>query len=424
MKWKSAIMLVAGFVLASLLTPSLPCAQEPQPPAPAPGKAPFPRGAKPTPRHKIFATPKHRAAAAPPAQFAIVPKQLDVWGNNQYGDCVSAEEAFAKACYSPEIFIDPSVVISWARSHGFLNGADLSEVMDAMQKDGFKVGNQQYNDGPHQTVDYTNDTTLQSAISSGPVKIAIDANALPSGAGNHQGWYAFGRGRYPNTDHCVSLCGYGPASFCFPQLGAQVPSGVDANKTCYMLFTWSTIGIVDLPWLQGTCTEAWVRGPTTVGSPPLTPPVTNVPVVTSAKAAVGIVGSPFCYQITATNSPIAYGAANLPVGLTVNGVTGMITGTPAAAGMTMVSVAASNASGTGSSELVVTITGSQGPTPNPTPGPAPSNVSIMLTQDQVQSVITQSGSVRITKDTKLVELLDILRKVHADPMRTNKDKTP
>ena len=41
-----------------------------------------------------------------PAQFAYVPKQLSMWGNDQYGDCVSAEEAFAKACYSPEIFID------------------------------------------------------------------------------------------------------------------------------------------------------------------------------------------------------------------------------------------------------------------------------------------------------------------------------
>ncbi len=189
------------------------------------------------------------------------------------GNCVSAEEAFAKACHTPEIFIDDNVVIAWARANGYLNGADLKEVCDSMLDDGYHVGGQIYNDGPAQTVDYANQDSLRSAISQGPVKIAIDANALPSGAGNNQGWYAFGGGRYPNTDHCTGLSGYGTAAYCFSQLGVPLPSGIDPNKAdCYLHFTWSTIGVVDQAWLMNTCVEAWLRMPTTIGIPPLPDP--------------------------------------------------------------------------------------------------------------------------------------------------------
>lgn len=239
---------------------------------PPPAGVTFLRGARPSPPHKLLAAQPFLGIVAP-AQFAIVPKQLNMWGNSQYGDCVSAEEAFAKACHTPEIFIDEQTVIDWARKNGFLNGADLKEVCDAMEKHGFQVGNQLYNDGSAQGVDYSNESVLQAAIAQGNVKIAIDASALPSGAGNQQGWYKFGGGSFRNTDHCTSLSGYGTAGYLFGQLGVPVPSGVDPNKpNCYLHFTWSTIGVVDHDWLMGTCTEAWVRSPTTVGVPPLPDP--------------------------------------------------------------------------------------------------------------------------------------------------------
>lgn len=240
---------------------------------PPPAGTIFLRGARPSPPHKLLAAHPFLALAAAPPEFGIVPAQLNMWGNNQYGDCVSAEEAFAKACNNPEIFIPEQTVIDWARQGGFLNGADLSEVCDAMAKSGFRVGNQLYCDGPKQGVDYSNELVLQAAIAEGPVKIAIDASALSKGAGNQQGWYSFGKGNFRNTDHCTGLSGYGTAGYCFKMLGVPLPSGVDANKpSCYLHFTWSTIGVVDHDWLMGTCTEAWVRQPTTVGVPPLPQP--------------------------------------------------------------------------------------------------------------------------------------------------------
>jgi hypothetical protein len=41
-----------------------------------------------------------------------------MWNNDTHGDSVTAEEAFAKACHSPEIFITDDEVEKWATAHG------------------------------------------------------------------------------------------------------------------------------------------------------------------------------------------------------------------------------------------------------------------------------------------------------------------
>lgn len=240
---------------------------------------PFMRGARPTPRHKLLAARPHNIIKAPPPQFAGLATQLSFWLNDQIGDCVSAEEAEAKGSWSagycglPDLFIPDDVLSQWVNQHGFANGADLSDVMDAMIKDGITVSGTKYTDGSYSGVDYSNWDVLTSAIATGPVKIAIDANALPSGAGNGSGWYSFGKGNFPNTDHCVGLRGYGTAGYCFQAIGAPVPAGVDPNKpNCLILYTWKSYGVVDMDWVQGTCTEAWVRNPTTPGESPAPAP--------------------------------------------------------------------------------------------------------------------------------------------------------
>lgn len=244
------------------------------------GGGPFKRGARRSPRHKLLAAEPFKKEMSAPSQFAVVPSKLDMWGNDQYGDCVSAEEAFAKATAdtNPETFIDSGTVVDWAARYGFRDGANLTDVMDQMARDGFHASGTVYGDGPYKGVDYSNEAVLQAAICVGPVKIAIDANALPSGAGNKQGWSAFGGGNYPNTDHCVSLPGFGPAEYLFGLLGVPVPSGAPSG-TLYLLYTWSTIGVVDHKWLMGTCTEAWVRQPTSTngGSPMPQPSPTPTP---------------------------------------------------------------------------------------------------------------------------------------------------
>lgn len=83
------------------------------------------------------------------------------------------------------------------------------------------------------------------------------------------------------------------------------------------------------------------------------PPV--LPVISSAATATGTVNTAFTYQITATNTPTSFGASGLPAGLTVNTLTGSITGTPTAAGSTNATITATNGAGTASAGLAITI---------------------------------------------------------------------
>jgi hypothetical protein len=79
------------------------------------------------------------------------------------------------------------------------------------------------------------------------------------------------------------------------------------------------------------------------------------PVITSSTTATGIVGTPFTYQITASNLPPSFAATSLPTGLVINTATGAITGTPTVAGTTSVTISATNTGGTGSAVLSITI---------------------------------------------------------------------
>jgi len=82
------------------------------------------------------------------------------------------------------------------------------------------------------------------------------------------------------------------------------------------------------------------------------------PSITSALTATAVIGTPFTYQIAATNIPTSY-AANVPppAGLSINTTTGFISGTPTGpVGPTSVTISASNAQGAGpSATLVITV---------------------------------------------------------------------
>ena len=84
--------------------------------------------------------------------------------------------------------------------------------------------------------------------------------------------------------------------------------------------------------------------------------VTTAPIITSPATAPGTVGVPFAtYFVAATGLPKSFTATGLPVGLSINALTGAIRGTPTTAGVYTVALAAVNASGTGTAVLKITV---------------------------------------------------------------------
>lgn len=223
------------------------------------------RGALPSPRHRLCAAMPHVATVQAPAQFLWKPAQMSMWGNATYGLCTVSEEAFAKGA-TANVFVPDAVVIAWAQHNHAINGDTLIDVLDRMQARGFALAGHTYDDGPSTSVDWTNAAILQSAIAQGPVKIGIAADQLQKVVGHPpaNGWLARGFTQDQNMDHCVSLAGYGSIQWLADQLGTAVPSGVDGTAPAYALFTWGSIGIIDIPSLLSICGEAWLRNPTTV----------------------------------------------------------------------------------------------------------------------------------------------------------------
>jgi hypothetical protein len=235
------------------------------------------RGAIPTPRNLLAGAMPYMPRGlegAPPASanFIRIPKKISMWGNYSNGDCVTVEEAFAKACNTPEIFIPDATVVAWATAHNVLNGANLHEVMVWMQTGGFAQGGHTYDDGSILSVNWKNAAVLNQAISEGPVKIGVAADQLlatwraagGSANGGKSGWFATGYHQDTAEDHCVSLCGYGTMTWLAGQLHVQVPAGVNGANPGYALFTWDSIGIIDTPSMLAITEEAWLRNPTTV----------------------------------------------------------------------------------------------------------------------------------------------------------------
>lgn len=132
--------------------------------------------------------------------------------------------------------------------------------------------------------------------------------------------------------------------------------------------------------------------------PPIPPPVPGgAPTITSPLTATAVVNTTFTYQITATNSPVVFGAIGLPAGLTCS-ASGTISGTPTATGSFHVALLAANGSGAGTAQLTVNVVSVLSP------------VTINLTQEQVQAVIAQSGAIVINSGMSMKQLLEALEK--------------
>ncbi|MFM8459693.1 MAG: hypothetical protein ACKOB0_12280, partial [Chthoniobacterales bacterium] len=107
--------------------------------------------------------------------------------------------------------------------------------------------------------------------------------------------------------------------------------------------------------IETTAKRAFIDAVTVTSEAPSSPPV-----ITSPSTAGGIAGTAFSYTITASNSPTSFGASNLPSGLSVDTISGVISGIPAAAGTTVATISATSSAGVGTNALTITILPSGG----------------------------------------------------------------
>lgn len=235
---------------------------------------PFLTGARPIPRHKLAMMPPHRAGRMA-ASFNPTP-QLSMWGNDQYGDCESAAQAFLKSCGGN--FISDEEVIAWARARGWLNGADTLPVIEAMQQQGMTdAAGAQWGDGPSvQAVDFTSFAAMQAALAEGPLVTTVAAGQLQGvpGIGVKSGWIATEFSRDSSYDHEPAISAAGTFSQLAGLLGITLPPGVNPDTPGYLFFTWCTLGLIDVPSYANIAADATLILPTTVaqGTPTPTPP--------------------------------------------------------------------------------------------------------------------------------------------------------
>lgn len=236
---------------------------------PEPGAEIFvPSGEFPTPNRELAAAQPYRSGTAVPESFLAWPMQLGLWENDKLNNSSWVEEAFAKACAEPNVFIPPDVVLLASQQCGSSNFAAF------LQTRGFQMEGKTYLDGPFNSVDWTKTEALTGAIAKvGPVKIGIVSTNLASvlqgqTTPGKSGWAVYGLPTGQPQSDCASLCGYGNLAalvdlFECHQVKVNLPSGMPSGL-CYAMFFRGSIGMIDRQSLMNITGEAWVRNPTTI----------------------------------------------------------------------------------------------------------------------------------------------------------------
>jgi len=228
-----------------------------------------PSGAFPTPNHELAAGQPFRPRTAAPDKVLLWPIEIGSWGNDTTDGSPWAEEAFAKACAEPKVFLPADLVRRTAQECGSSNFAQF------MQTRGFHFDSRIWLDGPFHSLDWTKPASLNAALAeAGPVKIGIAAGALTDASvcgrvtPGTSGWAIYGLPPGLPEDHCASLCGYGSLAdlvglFKQRSVSVDIPPGMPQDL-CYALFARGSIGIVDRKSLMSITSEAWIRNPTTI----------------------------------------------------------------------------------------------------------------------------------------------------------------
>jgi hypothetical protein len=192
-----------------------------------------------------------------------------------------------------------------------------------------------------------------AGIPNGNYSLYVVANGIASNP------VAFGIGTgKPFISSAVAANGYTGKPFNYAITGTNSPTNYNATGLPSGLSVNSTTGVISgTPAVGGTfnvtisATNASGTGTALLVLAVYTLP----PLITSSATATGTKGYAFNYTNTASNGPTSFAASPLPPGLSLNSITGVISGTPTAAGTYSLTLSATNPLGTGTKVLTLTI---------------------------------------------------------------------
>ena len=153
------------------------------------------------------------------------------------------------------------------------------------------------------------------------------------------------------TTFSVTASGLTTVSYQWRKAGTNIPSG-NASATT------ATLSLPNVQSADAASYDVVVTNESgsIISHPALLTVTTAAPVITNSPlTAAGTTGSGFSFAIAASGSPTSYSASPLPAGLSIVPATGVISGTPSAAGTTSVLLGATNSTGTGNATLVITV---------------------------------------------------------------------
>jgi hypothetical protein len=130
----------------------------------------------------------------------------------------------------------------------------------------------------------------------------------------------------------------------------SLPAGLVFNSTTGTITgTPSTVGTYPVP-ISATNASGSSSAVLTLTVSPIIAPVITSPTMLSCTPANSV-----SYQITGTNAPTSFSASGLPTGLNYDSSSGIISGTPATTGTSMVTLSATNTVGTGTATLALVV---------------------------------------------------------------------